>query len=236
MNQTNLNNNRLPTVANMTQQTVNLLVESSNLSFPATFKRPPQVLSPDAILPKNSGPVPASNTNSGKKLNSRPFLMGIDPGITGAIAIIDISSAVPKFVAVFDIPFYTIEVKGKKRKRIETAELSFLLDSYASEVRVALIEEVGTVGTNADPFSAFVFGFATGIVHGVLVTLQIPIQLVKPAVWKAGLGLSSDKKESITRAKKYFPEASKHLTKVENHGRAEAMLLAWFASKHLRSA
>jgi hypothetical protein len=50
------------------------------------------------------------------------------------------------------------------------------------------------------------------------------------------MGLDADKSGSVDRAIKLFPESEKYLTRKKDHGRAEAILLAWFAWKHARKA
>lgn len=162
---------------------------------------------------------------------SRPYFMGIDPGVKGAICIYD----GVKIVDCFDMPTVDITVKGKERKRLDILNLAFKIDAVAPLINFALIEDVGQVGTNADPFSSFVFGFATGAVHGVLTTCLIPVEKIKPSVWKAALGLSSDKDLSIEKAKRLIPDSSKYLTLKKHDGRAEAILLAFVASKTRKS-
>lgn len=164
----------------------------------------------------------------------RRYVIGCDPGLKGAIAVLDVSSGAPEFVTVFDMPLETVEVRGLKRSRIDLYKLGFLIDSYASQTRVALIEEVGFMKGKEARGSAFVFGFATGAVHGIMATCLIPIEMIKPEVWKMAMGLSSVKRASIDRAIKYFPDSAPYLKRQIDHGRAEAILLAWFAVKHMK--
>jgi hypothetical protein len=179
---------------------------------------------------------PQISTSFDTSLTRQPnYIIGVDPGITGAIAVIEIGVK-PAFIGVFDMPLYTLKVSGKDRKRIDLTGLSFLLESYSHKTKIAVIEDVGQVGTNADPFSSFVFGFATGAVHGALAMAGVKIEKVKPQVWKAALGLDSDKTLSLKLALKIFPESEKYLKRKMDHGRAEAILLAWFAFKNLRKA
>jgi crossover junction endodeoxyribonuclease RuvC len=166
----------------------------------------------------------------------RPYVMGIDPGISGAISILDISLEFPRLVTVFDMPTVEISVKGKKRKRIDVLSLAFKVDAYAQLIRIAMVEKVGQVGTNADPFSSFVFGHAAGVIDGVLSTCLIPTHKVLPAVWKLSFGLSSDKNLSIEKAKHFLPESEQYLKFKKHDGRAEAILLGWYAYKNLRKA
>jgi crossover junction endodeoxyribonuclease RuvC len=159
--------------------------------------------------------------------------MGVDPGVSGAVAIIDIGLEVPKVVALFDMPTVTIKVGKKNRQRIDVLSLALKIDAFSPMLHAAIIEEVGQVGTDADPFSSFVFGFATGVVHGVLNTCMVPTQTVKPHIWKLSIGVSSDKSTSIAKAHRLFPESKEHITLKKHDGRAEALLLAWYGWKHL---
>lgn len=171
-------------------------------------------------------------------LNDSPYyIIGIDPGLTGAIAIISFKDfLIPSFIAVYDMPTYSLKVSNKNRKRIDLNALSSLLDLYAGQTKIAIVEDVGQVGTNADPFSSFVFGFATGAVHGALAMAGVKIEKIKPNIWKAAMGLDADKDQSVKRAIKLFPQSAKHLKRKMDHGRAEAILLAWFAFKNLRKS
>jgi hypothetical protein len=190
-----------------------------------------------ASTPNNQGVISAKaevsfNPAFPCNVAKRPYLMGIDPGLNGAVAILDTSESL-KIVTVFDIPTYELKVKGNKRKRTDIISLAFKIDSYSQLIKLALIEEVGQIGTKADPFSSFVFGFATGAVHGVLNACLIPVQTIRPDVWKASLGLSADKNKSIEKAKRLVTGSEEFLTLKKHDGRAEAILLAYLAYKHL---
>ena len=177
-----------------------------------------------------SSNVSEAESPSVKQYRAKTLILGIDPGIKGAIAFVK-SGTNPVFVAVYDLPTYELP-NGKKRLNLE--ELSFLISTYAQDVNLAIVEEVGQVGTEADPFSSFVFGFATGAAHGVLASNSIRIETVRPNVWKAALGLDSDKNKSLEKARRFFPEATNQLKRKMDDGRAEALLLAYFANQLLR--
>ena len=68
-----------------------------------------------------------------------------------------------------------------------------------------------------------------GSILSVLQTLRLPLELVTPAVWKRGIGLSSDKRASLDKARLLFPTADLTLAKYD--GRAEALLLAHWAQR-----
>lgn len=79
--------------------------------------------------------------------------------------------------------------------------------------------------------SAFTFGVGLGSILATLQTLRLPIELVTPSSWKLALGLGKDKRASLDKARLLFPSAD--LTLAKHDGRAEALLLAWYAQRHL---
>lgn len=164
--------------------------------------------------------------------SEKPLLIiGIDPGVSGALAVIKLHEKVT-LQGVYDLPTYTLKVGQKNRKRLDLGKLALLIEAY-SDAKFAIIEDVQSMSSDGH-LGAFTFGFATGAVHGVLATLGIKIEKIKPQVWKSAMGLDSDKSKSIGLAIKLLPESKKFLTHKNDHGKAEAILLALFAYKHMR--
>lgn len=169
-------------------------------------------------------------------------VMGIDPGIKGAIAVLEVISFHPqdlkvKLISVRDFPLVK-EIKNKSknttRNRLDLKSLAFQMELDSLDVKFAMIEDVGKRQTEADPLSAFAFGYATGAVSGMLASNGLQIEKVKPEVWKSFFGLTSDKKLSIQWASRLVPESIEHLTLAKHDGRAEAILLAYYAARFLR--
>lgn len=79
--------------------------------------------------------------------------------------------------------------------------------------------------------ASFEFGKSQGVVLGILSALEIKTILVKPAVWKSMLNLSSDKSLSRTRASSIFPRKAGQFARKKDDGNAEAALLAWLGYK-----
>jgi crossover junction endodeoxyribonuclease RuvC len=65
-----------------------------------------------------------------------------------------------------------------------------------------------------------------GIWLGVMAALRMPYTPVRPVVWKKAFSLGKDKEASRLRAQQLFPSAD--LRRKRDHGRAEALLLAWY--------
>jgi len=74
--------------------------------------------------------------------------------------------------------------------------------------------------------SMFTVGVGFGLWLGVLAALQMPYTRIRPQVWKKALGLGKDKEAARLRAMQLYPGAD--LRRKQDHGRAEALLLAWY--------
>lgn len=144
--------------------------------------------------------------------------LGIDPGLSGAIAAI-----LPDGLEFYDMP--TFQIKGKTH--LDYAGLAYILRRYAiqSDCMVA-IELVGAM-PGQGVSSMFKFGQCYGAALATLATLKIPYQTVTPPVWKRTFRLiGEDKDASRARALELFPSAAEHLKRKKDHGRADALLLA----------
>lgn len=143
--------------------------------------------------------------------------LGIDPGLTGAVALLD-SEGQPQLVA--DLPV----IRDHKLAWIDGAALqSMLLEALRGRPCRAIVERVSS-SPQQGVASAFTFGIGFGSILATLQTLRLPIELITPNQWKKALGLKNDKRESLNKARLLFPTAELHLAK--HDGRAEALLLA----------
>jgi crossover junction endodeoxyribonuclease RuvC len=155
-------------------------------------------------------------------------ILGIDPGLTGAISAMSITG---EFERVCDLPV----IRDRSLAWIDGGELrSLLLELIRGRNAIACIERVSAMPRQGVA-SSFQFGVGFGSVLGVLQAMQCRIELVTPASWKKGLGLSSDKAASLHKARLLFPGADLRLAK--HDGRAEALLIAhWFQKSFQREA
>lgn len=140
--------------------------------------------------------------------------IGIDPGAKGAMAFIGnyITEVIP-----YEPRIYIERLKGLK----------------ASDECICCIEDVHSLPREGVT-SAHRFGRTIGWLYGVLDTIGIPYQLIKPQRWKAEFGLNSDKATSIEVCKRLFPDLSLLRTersRKEDDNLAEAMLMALYAKR-----
>ncbi len=161
-------------------------------------------------------------------------VMGIDPGVNGAIAVLSADD-----LHVIDVP--TVKCTGK-RSAVDRYELARIIDRIASDGRIdhAFIEHVSSRPTDGH-VGAFMFGRAYEALCMAVASAFIPITEVSPAKWRNALGISrpekaGDKSHVIARANTMFP-AYAHLWRAKSHAdRAEASLIAEHGRRVLAGA
>lgn len=154
--------------------------------------------------------------------------VGIDPGLTGAIAVLGPTGELERLA---DLPV----IRDKSISWIDGGILqSFLIDAQAGRQAHAIVERVSAM-PGQGVSSSFTFGMAFGSLLSILQARHIRIELVTAAAWKQALGLSRDKKASLHKARLLYPSAELHLAR--HDGRAEALLLAhWAFNRRMQAA
>lgn len=186
--------------------------------------------------------VCAHNRRSGRRDNPLSLVLGVDPGLHGALALY--SGGQKTVVQVWDMPTLNVIINRKERKRIHAAALADLTAGFKMMgVTLAVMEAVGGLPRQSAS-GAFVFGFATALVYMALVKEQIPVESVSSQIWKKtmrvpGKGFSSPATDRsinqiiVQRADELMPDAA-HLWRGErgglNVGRAEAGLIAKYGA------
>ena len=155
-------------------------------------------------------------------------IMGIDPGVNGALAILD---TVAHTCAVIDMPLEA-GVKGKSK----VSSRGLIEAIRAADPDAAYVEDV-TASPQMGVTSAFSFGDGFGCTRTAIQSHDIALWLTKPTVWKPAMKAPKDKKQATTRASQLFPSAHKLLFGPRGgcfDGRAEALLLALFGLMSLK--
>ena len=118
-------------------------------------------------------------------------IIGIDPGLSGAIAVLEDN----KVLNIFDIPVMS---EGKKnKKQLNSAFLVSLLKQNSSkneEIAVVVAQVNAMPGQGVT--SMFNFGQSFGVLKGVCAAMQLPIFFVRPAKWKRHFDLINSQKDS----------------------------------------
>ncbi|MEY4441037.1 MAG: hypothetical protein RL442_37 [Pseudomonadota bacterium] len=149
------------------------------------------------------------------------FIIGIDPGAGGAVAILERNGTL---VQVFDMPAVEVIVGGKAKRRVSPEMLAAELRMYNVHGTVAFVEQVGAM-PGQGVSSMFAFGEAFGLVKGVLAGMSIPFQTVTPGKWKKALNLNSGKDGARAKAAALWPEMAGEFKRVKDDGKAEAALI-----------
>jgi len=158
-------------------------------------------------------------------------VIGIDPGLAGAIAIYRPG----RDLLVFDTPTFYDE---HGRQHMDTAGIASRLRNKAPAGASVFIERVGPMPRQGAG-TAFRFGYGAGILYAVAKLYAGSVTLVTPRAWKAAVGIravsgstSRDRKNaSRARAVELFPDSAHLFARAKDDGRAEAALIAWYGAK-----
>lgn len=159
---------------------------------------------------------------------SEPVL-GIDPGLTGALALFDPAA---ERLLIEDVPTFTLKSGGRKKSTVDHYGLARIIDAWVSLNPVVWLEQVGTrPGEGA--VGAFSFGKTYGLLLGIAAAHFLRIELVTPASWKSALKVKGDKDVSRQRASALLPRHSGLWPLAKHDGRAEAALIALHGSMQI---
>jgi crossover junction endodeoxyribonuclease RuvC len=158
------------------------------------------------------------------------IIAGIDPGLSGAVALLDAETGL--VIDVFDMPILALSRGGKAKRELDAHALAGALGR--DRIGHAFVEQVGAM-PGQGVSSVFAFGKAYGIAIGVLATLGLPMSFVAPAAWKRALQVPAAKDGARARASQLMPAAAHHWPLVKHDGRAEAALIAYWGLRQLSS-
>jgi crossover junction endodeoxyribonuclease RuvC len=154
------------------------------------------------------------------------YSIGIDPGLSGAIAIISTES-----FKIFDMPTMTVERNGKAKRQVSASELAEMLYLYSGRDCHVYCERVSAMAGQGVT-SVFSFGRSFGMIEGILAAFKMPVTYVAPATWVKAVGRGQGKDASRARAMELFPSDQDQFKRVKDDGRADAALIAYWGSRH----
>lgn len=151
------------------------------------------------------------------------FDVGVDPGVTGAIALLGEDG----YLEIIDLDNYYI--KDEKRMNWRELDADILLNPLFLTCKSITIERVHSMPRDGH-VGAFRFGYIYGGLEGVLSSatpMDIDIQRVTPQTWKKFYGIRAAPKDvSQDLARELFAEYAGAFSRVKDHNRAEAVLIA----------
>lgn len=165
------------------------------------------------------------------------YVLGIDPGITGAVAVLLDGQTVHGFL---DVPILQVEVGGKKRKQLDEGRLFHLMSGLVETLKSqhggrvsAILEHVHAMPKNGS-IGNFNLGQSYGSWRMLLAALDVSFEVVPPQRWqKVVIGKRVTDQALVALASQWYPSARTDLYGPMGGlrlGRADALLLARYGS------
>jgi len=152
--------------------------------------------------------------------------VGIDPGLSGAVATIYSDGTVD----LIDTPVMMTTKKGGKSKNdyLPYQMAAMLADKEKCLVFIESVHAMPGQGST----SMFRFGYGCGLWEGIIAALGLSLTKVTPQAWKKELmkGMK-DKDAARIRAQELFPNCTKELSRKKDCGRADALLIAEYGRR-----
>ena len=146
-------------------------------------------------------------------------MIGIDPGLTGAVAYVGSS-----IYSVYDIPVMAKgKGAGKVKYQVNPAELARVLRQIGKDK--VFLERVSSM-PGQGVASMFSMGDTFGCIRGVCAAMGYEVEIITPQSWKKHFKLGKDKEVVRAKAIELFPDVELPLKK--HHNRAEALLIAQY--------
>lgn len=157
-------------------------------------------------------------------------VIGIDPGLTGAIAMIDHTG----LKAIEDMPVMERGAGAFCKNQVNAAALGTLLRGWTRDTdknEIYVVIELARAMPGQGVVSILSIGLTAGLIEGTVVTMGFRHELAPASTWKKAMKLTSNKEECRAAAQRMYPSAE--LSRVKDHNRAEALLLARYGfDKH----
>ena len=163
------------------------------------------------------------------------IIFGIDPGISGAICVLNGEEG--RIIEVYEMPTM---IDGKKNKRqVNGAEVTNIfekelinesnrIESSENYEKIAkVVVEHVTAMPGQGVTSMFNFGQSFGVIKGICAALKLPIYFVRPTKWKKHFNLiKTNKDASRTKVIETYPNISSKLSRKKDSNKADAILIA----------
>jgi len=155
-------------------------------------------------------------------------IISIDPGLHGAISILDLEKNI---LSIYKMPIHPEQLKEKTKSGKQKIRNKYTVSEVANIFKphifnsIVLIEKVATRPTDS-PIAAFTFGYGVGMLHGILETLGIPYEQILPQVWQHHFRLlGEDKNASRQKASDILPLCTDYWKLKKDDGLAESLLI-----------
>ena len=153
------------------------------------------------------------------------LIIGIDPGIAGAICFFENGEV----KEIIEMPTMADGKKNKKQVNGSQIynEIFKRIENLSKKNIYVVIEQVSAM-PGQGVTSMFNFGQSFGVLKGICSAMQLPTYYIRPVKWKKYFGLiKSEKDASRTKVIEIFPYISPNLSKKKSI-KADAILIASF--------
>lgn len=151
------------------------------------------------------------------------IVIGVDPGISGAIARYNSSEAsAATQLIIWDMPILEVN----KKKTISPYLVANILKEAAAPVYIEKVAAMPNQGVT----SMFNFGKGFGVILGAAAGLGLQTTQVTPQQWMKALKCQRGKDANRQRACELFPQYADMFARKKDDGRADAALLAYYAT------
>jgi crossover junction endodeoxyribonuclease RuvC len=150
-------------------------------------------------------------------------IIGIDPGLSGALALLEMANDDPALIAdVIDVPV----IGSGAKQSVDVIGLQEWLLRHGP--RHAFLER-GQAMPKQGASSGFKYGRVVGALEAVLAVSAIAITIVEPSRWKRHFHLAgADKEGARGLAIRLFPGSHAFFARKKDHNRGEAVLIALY--------
>jgi crossover junction endodeoxyribonuclease RuvC len=146
-------------------------------------------------------------------------ILGIDPGLSGACALLEMTDDNTALVDIIDMP---ITGSGAKQS-VDVILLQEWLQRH--DPRHAVLERAQAMPKQGAS-SGFKYGRVVGAIEATLMLCAVPLVIVEPSKWKHHFHLQGADKENARQLTiRMFPREHRYFARRKDHNRSEAVLI-----------
>lgn len=163
------------------------------------------------------------------------MILGVDPGITGALALYQPGRKGERDIEIIDMPRTTMG----ETEMVDAVVIRDWLRSHDNSrpdcCFLELVNAMPSFGKGGEQVrmgasSAFKFGDRVGTVRTAIMMMDIPLSRVVPRVWKKAFGLHGSE-GACEFVSELLPEFAHLFARKRDHGRADAALIAIYGAR-----
>jgi crossover junction endodeoxyribonuclease RuvC len=157
-------------------------------------------------------------------------VMGIDPGVTGALAVVQrAADGVLTIECVHDLPTVTeLTSSGKARRRVDPVALAGIIHAVGPCDRVIVERLLAPPGIAS--ITAYSLGATAATIATVLAFAGITHKIIAASVWKRAMECPAHKEQARKHAIALFGH-DRFAPRQKDHNRAEAALIAAYGAR-----